>query len=141
MRQRDLKINNFVSRSHPSLITLSNDQLVAELVWTMRVIKEVIGVTPTMMRPPCEINSIRSLQNCLILRLQKLDGEINDRVRSVIKALGLEIVIWNRDTNDWTFSNASPTATGARSPIQIINRFTEWVAAPKMGTISLQVKV
>ncbi|KAF5314082.1 hypothetical protein D9611_006763 [Ephemerocybe angulata] len=38
--------------SHPPLTTLSNDEIIAELGWTKKVIKDVLGVTPNMMRPP-----------------------------------------------------------------------------------------
>lgn len=31
--------------SHPAMTSLSNEQVVAELYWTLRVIKEVAGVT------------------------------------------------------------------------------------------------
>ena len=38
--------------SHPYLTTLTNDQIIAELGWTKKIIKDVIGVTPQYMRPP-----------------------------------------------------------------------------------------
>ena len=38
--------------SHPPLTTLTNEQIVAELGWSKKVIKDVLGVTPNMMRPP-----------------------------------------------------------------------------------------
>lgn len=38
--------------SHPSLTTLTNEEIIAELAWSMKVIKDVIGVTPNIMRPP-----------------------------------------------------------------------------------------
>lgn len=38
--------------SHPYLTTQSNEQIIAELGWTMQVIKDVLGVTPNFMRPP-----------------------------------------------------------------------------------------
>lgn len=38
--------------SHPYLTTLTNEQVIAELGWTKKVIKDVTGVTPNMMRPP-----------------------------------------------------------------------------------------
>ena len=41
--------------SHPELTTLTNDQIVAEIVWTARIIKNITGVAPTMFRPPCKI--------------------------------------------------------------------------------------
>jgi peptidoglycan/xylan/chitin deacetylase (PgdA/CDA1 family) len=38
--------------SHPPLTTLTNEQIIAELGWTKKVIKDILGVTPNMMRPP-----------------------------------------------------------------------------------------
>ena len=38
--------------SHPSLTTLTNEQIIAELGWTKKVIKDVLGITPNYMRPP-----------------------------------------------------------------------------------------
>jgi peptidoglycan/xylan/chitin deacetylase (PgdA/CDA1 family) len=38
--------------SHPELTTLSNEQVIAELGWSRKIIKDVLGVTPTMTRPP-----------------------------------------------------------------------------------------
>ena len=34
--------------------SLTTDEVVAEIVWTAKVIREVIGVVPTMIRPPCK---------------------------------------------------------------------------------------
>jgi hypothetical protein len=36
--------------------------------------------------------------------LCKLDGDIDERVRGVLKAIGLEVVLWNADTQDWTLT-------------------------------------
>lgn len=38
--------------SHPYLTTLTNEQIIAELGWTKKIMKDVTGVTPNMMRPP-----------------------------------------------------------------------------------------
>ena len=38
--------------SHPPLTTLSNEAIIAELGWTKKVIRDVLGVTPNTMRPP-----------------------------------------------------------------------------------------
>jgi peptidoglycan/xylan/chitin deacetylase (PgdA/CDA1 family) len=74
--------------SHKPLTSLSNEQIVAELGWTRKAIKTVLGVTPTTMRPPY--------------------GDIDDRVRAISLAMGLVPIIWTRDasgvqydTNDW----------------------------------------
>ena len=37
---------------HPYLTTLTNEQIIAELGWTKKVIYDVLGVTPLYMRPP-----------------------------------------------------------------------------------------
>jgi len=75
--------------SHRSLTTQSNAQIVAELGWTRKAIKEILGVTPVYMRPPY--------------------GDIDDRVRAISLAMGMVPMIWTRppppalpfDTNDW----------------------------------------
>ncbi|KAI6112578.1 carbohydrate esterase family 4 protein [Pisolithus sp. B1] len=74
--------------SHRPLTMLTTEQVVAELGWTRKAIKDVIGVTPTLMRPPY--------------------GDIDDRVRAISLAMGMVPVIWTRtpsgatfDTNDW----------------------------------------
>jgi len=74
--------------SHPSLTTLTTEQIIAELGWTKKAIKDITGVTPNTMRPPY--------------------GDIDDRVRAISKAMGLTPIIWTSaadgsdfDTNDW----------------------------------------
>lgn len=55
---------------------MTNAQIVAELGWTRRAIKTVLGVTPTTMRPPY--------------------GDIDDRVRAISLAMGMTPIIWTR---------------------------------------------
>jgi peptidoglycan/xylan/chitin deacetylase (PgdA/CDA1 family) len=62
--------------SHPPLTTMTNEQIIAELGWSKKVIKDVLGVTPNMMRPPY--------------------GDIDDRVRAISLAMGLTPVMWSR---------------------------------------------
>jgi peptidoglycan/xylan/chitin deacetylase (PgdA/CDA1 family) len=38
--------------SHPSLTTLTNEEIIAELGWSRKIIEDVLGITPNMMRPP-----------------------------------------------------------------------------------------
>lgn len=38
--------------SHNSLTTLTNEQVVAEIAWTMKAFQDVLGVTPNCVRPP-----------------------------------------------------------------------------------------
>lgn len=49
MSQHQIAVHTW---SHPSLTTLTNEEIIAELGWSKKVIKDVLGVTPNMMRPP-----------------------------------------------------------------------------------------
>lgn len=69
--------------SHPPLTTISTEGIIAELGWSKKVIKDVLGVTPIYMRPPY--------------------GDIDDRVRAICKAMGLEPVMWTRLSASATF--------------------------------------
>lgn len=53
---------------------LTNEEIVAELGWTMIVLKNILGVTPNTFRPPF--------------------GDIDDRVRAVAKVMGLTAIMW-----------------------------------------------
>ncbi|TIB15518.1 hypothetical protein E3P92_01649 [Wallemia ichthyophaga] len=85
--------------SHPHLTTLSNEELVAELGWTKKVIHEVTGLTPNTMRPPY--------------------GDIDNRVREVCRQMNLTPIIWTTaqvdgqeltfDTNDWKIASGDVT--------------------------------
>ncbi|KAI9598879.1 hypothetical protein BDF19DRAFT_401225 [Syncephalis fuscata] len=74
--------------SHPALTSLTNEQILAEIKWTERIIKETIGVQPKFLRPPY--------------------GDIDDRVRAVTKAAGYRILHWNLDSDDWKLNSQSP---------------------------------
>ncbi|WVN87924.1 uncharacterized protein L203_103121 [Cryptococcus depauperatus CBS 7841] len=106
--------------SHPALTTLTNEQIVAELGWTMKVIKDVTGVTPNTFRPPY--------------------GDIDDRVRAIAAQMGLTPIIWstyndkgtdiNFDTNDWHISGGSATGASSYETFEkILNEY-----APKMNS-------
>jgi peptidoglycan/xylan/chitin deacetylase (PgdA/CDA1 family) len=38
--------------SHHYLTSMSNEEVIAELGWSRKIIKDVLGVTPNFMRPP-----------------------------------------------------------------------------------------
>ncbi|EIN13650.1 glycoside hydrolase/deacetylase, partial [Punctularia strigosozonata HHB-11173 SS5] len=90
--------------SHPQLTTKTNEEIIAELGWTKKLIKDIIGVTPNTMRPPY--------------------GDIDDRVRNISLAMGLTPVIWTRisatatfDTNDFSIPG------GLATPQQVIQNW------------------
>ncbi|GAA5959445.1 hypothetical protein JCM3765_002329, partial [Sporobolomyces pararoseus] len=85
--------------AHSTLTTLSNEEIVAELGWTKKIIQDITGVTPNTMRPPY--------------------GDIDDRVRYIALKMGLRPVIWTSyngqtfDTRDWQIGGGTTSATDA----------------------------
>ena len=55
----------------------------AELGWTRKAIRRVLGVTPTTMRPPF--------------------GDIDDRVRAISLAMGMVPIMWTRTPSGGVF--------------------------------------
>lgn len=85
--------------SHPALTSLTNEEIVAELGWTMLAMKAVTGVTPNTFRPPY--------------------GDIDDRVRAVAKVMGLTPILWTGvgedefDTEDWMIPGGTANGTSS----------------------------
>lgn len=82
--------------SHHPLTAMTNEQIVAELGWCRKAIKDVIGVTPTTFRPPY--------------------GDVDNRVRAIAMAMGLEVSLWTTyhgfafDTFDWKVAGGTVSA-------------------------------
>ncbi|KAI9496536.1 hypothetical protein BDB00DRAFT_953048 [Zychaea mexicana] len=87
--------------SHPLMTTLSNEQIVSELYFTQKAIKEVVGITPKCWRPPF--------------------GDIDDRVRAIAWLMGMRAILWDRDSNDWALAAQSISAA------TVNGYFNEWV--------------
>ncbi|KAG0257112.1 chitin deacetylase [Mortierella polycephala] len=69
--------------SHAGLTTLTNEQIVAEIKWTEKIIYDTTGLTMKYIRPPY--------------------GDCDNRVREILRQMGYSTVIWTHgwDTNDW----------------------------------------
>ncbi|KAF9898550.1 chitin deacetylase [Lobosporangium transversale] len=90
--------------SHTALTTLSNEQIVAEMKWTEKAVMDATGLRLKYMRPPY--------------------GDINNRVRFVLKKLGYIPVDWTGDqfdTNDWRVGPAK----GQWTMNQAVSTFTK----------------
>ncbi|KAJ6539347.1 hypothetical protein B0H19DRAFT_1269671 [Mycena capillaripes] len=101
--------------THPYMTTLSNEDVVAQLGYTVQIIHDSTGGrVPKFWRPPF--------------------GDSDNRVRAIAKEVfGLTTVIWNQDTEDWSLTTGGTTA-------QVINAsMTEWITGPKSpGLIILE---
>jgi hypothetical protein len=88
--------------SHPHLIQLTTEQVIAEFKWTELAIKTVIGVTPKSVRPPF--------------------GSYDDRIRDIAAQLGYKIILWDLDTQDFLQKN-NPSF----DPTDLSDLFVDWV--------------
>ena len=59
--------------SHPPLTTMTNEEIIAELGWSKKVIKDVLGVTPNMMRPP--YGDIEYVAECILPAISLIEGQ------------------------------------------------------------------
>ncbi|KAF9425272.1 chitin deacetylase [Podila epigama] len=87
--------------SHKGLTTLTNEQIVAEVKWAEKAIHEAAGVRPRYIRPPY--------------------GDVDNRVRFVLKKLGYVVVNWSGGefaTDDWMLPNM-------KTEQQIVDTFTQ----------------
>ncbi|KAJ3223737.1 chitin deacetylase [Chytriomyces hyalinus] len=97
---------------HAQLTDLSDDDIVAELVYGARAIYEVTGKMPKFFRPPY--------------------GEIDGRVRGIASSLGLEAVTWSHDTLDWSYVASDSTES------QVPEAFREWLQDGVTRAITLE---
>lgn len=75
------------SWSHLNLALLSSDEIDSQINLTSKAIQQVIGVRPTLFRPPY--------------------GVVNARVLPKANLLGLTTIIWSDEARDWTTPGTS----------------------------------
>lgn len=85
---------------HTHLPSLTNEQIVAQLQWSIWVMNATAGVIPRFFRPPF--------------------GGVDNRVRAIAERLGLTVVVWDLDTNDWRLNDQS------RSSDEIYGQVRVW---------------
>ena len=97
--------------SHRYMTSLTTDQAFAELWYTIKAIKYVMGITVTCWRPPY--------------------GDVDNRIRGIAQGLGLRTMMWNTDTNDWNVQpyGPIPTASLRQTYSSIIAQATQPAAA------------
>ncbi|CAG8474182.1 13124_t:CDS:2 [Dentiscutata erythropus] len=95
--------------SHNYMTTLTNEEALAELYYTRKVIKYVMGITPLCWRPPF--------------------GDVDDRIRAIAQQLNLTTIIWDQDTNDW-----DEIPDGVETSAQIDANFQTFVNRGLNGT-------
>ncbi|KAJ7753528.1 carbohydrate esterase family 4 protein [Mycena metata] len=95
--------------SHQQLTTQTDMQVVSELGWSMNIIYlSTGGRVPRFWRPPT--------------------GDADNRIRAIAKyVFGMEMVVWNQDTEDWSLTETPPPTTTA----VIAGQMNTWLNGPK----------
>ncbi|KAH9459761.1 hypothetical protein MJO28_004566 [Puccinia striiformis f. sp. tritici] len=122
--------------SHPYMTTMTDEQVLGEIGWTMQIIHDLTGLVPAFWRPPY--------------------GDIDNRVRAISRhVFGLKTVMWSADPNDWCLSDESSPGsdctpgTGPQNINQLIHELKHRIRHgvhglptdrrfPKHGIISLE---
>ena len=77
----------------------------------MQMIKLATGVTPTCFRLPY--------------------GDIDDRIRAIVHALGLRVILWQSDSNDWQVGTTTTV-----TPAMVDANYQSFVIAAQNGTFN-----
>jgi len=96
--------------SHRYMTAFQSVNAFAELWYTMKAIKLVVGVTPKCWRPPY--------------------GDVDDRIRAIATGLGLETVLWQYDSNDWQVGSTNTT------PQQVDANYQSLIQNVQSGTFN-----
>ncbi|KAK0542116.1 hypothetical protein OC845_006759 [Tilletia horrida] len=114
--------------SHNLSTTLTNEEMLAELGWTMQIIFDKSGKIPSWWRAPM--------------------GDLDDRIRAIAsEVFGLTAVNWNYDAKDWCMEAGGATDCPGANPgndsASILSYIDKTVAlAPKSpGMIMLEHEV
>jgi hypothetical protein len=98
--------------SHQYMTSFSNEVAFAELYYTRKVIKDILGVTPKCWRPPF--------------------GDVDNRIRVIAEGLNMTNIVWSDDTADWK----AGAAANAITPEQVDANYQTVVDAQKNGSYS-----
>ncbi|KAI8919294.1 hypothetical protein DFJ77DRAFT_453719 [Powellomyces hirtus] len=95
--------------THSALTSLTNEQIVAEILYTEAWIVRATGLKPKFFRPPF--------------------GDVDDRVRAIIGALGYENILWNQ-------ARSAEDTDG--TPVENTLKTVQTWFTPQPGFVSLQ---
>lgn len=106
--------------SHRYMTSLTNEQVFAELYYSKKAIKDVMGVTVQCWRPP--YGDVDDRVRCVLLSLLtttrtcelcRTDARHSASRRYIAQALGLRTIIWSDNTFDYEVSTLGINAVNA----------------------------
>lgn len=95
--------------SHANLAGVSNEQVAAQIQWSIWAMNATAGVVPRYFRPPY--------------------GASDNRVRAIARQFGLVSVFWDHDTFDWQINDQKKT------PMKVLEEVSEWKNETPNGLI------
>ncbi|VVT51179.1 uncharacterized protein SAPINGB_P003010 [Magnusiomyces paraingens] len=98
--------------SHSNLAGVSNEEITAQIQWSIWAMNATAGIIPKFFRPPY--------------------GASDNRVRAIIRQFGLMSVFWDHDTFDWQVNDKKKT------PEQVILDVKGWKQDLSKGGIILE---
>ncbi len=81
------------------MTSFDNEQAFAELYYSRKAIKDVLGVTPQCWSVSSARGSYYAVLNVLFRRPPY--GDVDNRIRYIASALNLSTIVWGYDTADW----------------------------------------
>lgn len=97
---------------HKFLPSLTNEQIIAQIEWSIWAMNATGGHLPKWFRPPY--------------------GGIDNRVRHILRLFGLQAVLWDYDTYDWQLLN------NQRTEQQILDESRKWVGQGNLKGLILE---
>lgn len=95
--------------SHANLAGVSNEDIAAQIQWSIWAMNATAGIVPRYFRPPY--------------------GASDNRVRHIARQFGLISVFWDHDTFDWQVNDKK------KIPLQILDEVSSWRAQNPNGLI------
>lgn len=95
--------------SHKFLPSVTNEEIAAQLQWSMWAMNATGNHVPKWFRPPY--------------------GGLDDRVRSIARKFGMQAVLWSHDTSDWMLTSSD------RDEEEIFIDVQNWVDSNATGLI------
>ncbi|KAI9513314.1 carbohydrate esterase family 4 protein [Russula earlei] len=103
--QDDIAVHTW---THPHMTALSNADVTAQLGWSLQIIyNSTGGRLARYWRPPY--------------------GDVDARVAAIaLEVFGLQTIVWNRDTSDWSLG-----LPGGTSPQAVGSNMQQWLSGPQ----------
>lgn len=110
--------------SHKFLPSLTNEQIIAQMEWSIWAMNATGNHLPKWFRPPY--------------------GGVDNRVRSIVRQFGMQCVLWNVDTFDWKLISNEKTEHDIRNEINNLSPRTQGIMLEhdtSLKTVNMAIEI